>query len=226
MNTHARAIVIVFSMCCFGAGFAHERLPAIVATYSQAGEESSSEPVTWELRRGADCVLATNGKSGISERWQRDEEGRVWYRRIFHSEEKIVEYQPTDLRLGNVDREWTRIASILDPEVLQTLELQAHRPQLHGRNASVYRGTRDGESWEVWWLAVEEIPARVRISTAAGASVLQLVKLDLVEFDSAICDAPSTAHFESIDFADLGDRHGDPIIESMLKRQGSLGHKH
>lgn len=226
MNTHARAFVIVFSMCCFGAGIAQERLPAIIATYSQAGEGSNGESLTWELRRGADCVLATNSKSGISERWQRDEEGRVWYRRIFHAEEKIVEYQPTDLRLGNVDREWTRIASVLEPRVLQALELQSHRPQVHGRDASVYRGTRDGNGWEVWWLAAEEIPARVRISTAAGASVLQLIKLDLVEVNSAICDAPNTAHFELIDFADLGDRHGDAVIESMLKRQGNLGHRH
>jgi hypothetical protein len=223
--TPLSVMTLIAFVCCSPVS-AESSLPAISAVFSLAVENTRLEPRTWELRRGASCVLTLDASSSVSERWRRDSAGRLWYQQIFPTEKKIVEYQPTDLALNKIERQWSRVASVLDPRELQQFSRQPQRTDVHGRAADVYIGKRDGNEWEVWWLSAESIPARVRITTPTGVSVLQLVSLGELHREAADCELPSTADFEHIDFADLGDRHGDPVIETLMKRAGNLTHHH
>jgi hypothetical protein len=208
---------------------AFDALSPLTATYvveRPRRDESRSQTFAWQLHRSASCVVANDSESRVSEQWSRDPEGRIWYKRIFHREKKVIEYQPADLRLGGVDAKWSRIASVIDPAELESMSLKAERQTFEGRSVSVYHGLRDGMQWEVAWLTGEQLPVQVRIQGERGHYSLRLQKLEAANASAApMCSASDVQGFETIDFADIGDRHGDPFIEGLMKYEGfSHGH--
>jgi hypothetical protein len=207
-----------------------EELPSITATYVvERLERGKAAPSSfqWQLHRSASCVIANDSDSRVSEQWNRDEQGRIWYKRIFHKERKVIEYQPADLKIGGVEARWNRIAAVIDPAELQAMTLQSESGTFDGRSVSVYRGLRQGAQWEIAWLAGEQLPERIRIEGEGGRYLLQLRKLTIETTDAVSCRSGDLAGYETIDFADIGDRQGDPFIEGLMKYEGfSHGHGH
>lgn len=208
---------------------AASELPPITATYRverKQGDAAGVATFEWKFRRSPSCVAADDERALVSEQWQRDEQGRIWYKRIFHKEKKVIEYQPADLGIGGVESKWSRIASVLEPAELEGMKLQEQTAGFEGRTVSVYRGTRQAKSWEVQWLAAEQIPARISVGEqgSPGYYSLSLLSLSRGNADASICGADLT-NYETIDFADIGDRQGDPFIAALMKYEGfSHGH--
>lgn len=107
---------------------------------------------------------------------------------------------------------------MIDPRAVTSLLLADGEKEVLGRTAEVHRGTQNGEQIEVWWLPMESLPAFVTRSNGG-----QIATLRLLSIGARAGDAPaakqSTADYEIIDFSDVGDRHGDPFIEALLKQE-------
>lgn len=211
---------------------ASEVLPPITATYvveRLRAEAATPSSFQWQLHRSASCVIANDSDSRVSEQWMRDDQGRIWYKRIFHKERKVIEYQPAELRIGGVEAKWNRIASVVDPAELQLMTLQPSTDSFDGRPVSLYRGVRSGMPWEISWLAEQQLPVRIKIEREGGRYLLQLRKLSVgtANAEAFGCKGNDLQGYDAIDFADIGDRQGDPFIEGLMKYEGfSHGHSH
>lgn len=201
----------------------------LMATYrleTTSKSEAAARSLQWQLRRAAGCVVVSDDQGRVTERWDRDAQGRIWYRRIFHVEKKVIEYQPADLRMAAVEAEWARIAGIIDPRELQQLTLQPTSSTFEGEVVATYRGMRAGVPWEIGWLATEGIPERIVVRGPGGDSTLRLITKEHSPAQAGVCDIPGLTDYDTIDFADIGDRHGDPFIERLMKYEGLMhGHR-
>jgi hypothetical protein len=210
---------------------AASELPPITATYRverKQGDAAGVSTFEWTLRRSPSCVAADDERARVSEQWRRDDAGRIWYQRIFHKEKKVIEYQPADLGIGGVESKWSRIASVIEPAELDGMQLQEQTVGFEGRTVFVYRGTRQTKLWAIQWLEAEQIPARISVGEPGepGYYSLALLSMRRESSDLNFCGGDLTS-YETIDFADIGDRQGDPFITALMKYEGfSPGHRH
>lgn len=222
----------VLSALLAGPAYSHEaELKAVEAQYRSATlDEATGSPrrtIDWQFDRTGNVVSIAAPAEQRSEQWVRDNEGRVWYTRIFHREKKIVEYEPVDLKLSGLDDSWGRIESLIDSKVLAALQRADTKTEYFGHQATLYRGKLNDVEITVYWLDELAVPAFLEERTLKGRSTLELRGIsDVVEGSSATRPA-ALEGYERIDFSDLGDREGDPFVESLMKYDGLwMGHGH
>jgi hypothetical protein len=199
----------------------------VAATYvlraSSGSEERAAEFV---LVRTEQVVEVQDKASGMVERWERDPSGKVFYSRIFLDAGKIIEFQPADFASAGVTDNWETIRSVLSPASLQELTARGHGRTLDVRT-DLYRGEVEGARVAVAWIADIGLPAQIERKGAAARSRLQLTSLERGSAASAfLVPKAQVESFEHIDFADLGDREGDPVIEGLLAQSGLALHSH
>lgn len=221
-------VAVVSACVLWTTGYADSEAPPLVAAYRLETRETGpndapARSLTWELRRASKCVVVSDAERRVTERWDRDEQGRIWYRRIFHEERKVIEYQPADLRLGGMEARWAPIASVIDPAELGELVRDVRTEVFQGQEVAVYRGLRRGVPTEIGWLAAESIPERIVLEGKIGTSTLRLISIE--PSAAQVCGRLDFDGYETIDFADIGDRHSDAFLERLMRYEG-FGHGH
>ena len=196
---------------------------AYVLRASSGSEQRSAEFV---LVRTDQVVEVQDKASGIVERWARDPSGKVFYSRIFLDAGKVIEFQPADFTSAGVTDNWDTIRSVLPIASLQELTARGHGRSL-GVRTDLYRGDLEGTKVTVAWIADIGLPAQIERKGSAARSRLQLTSLERGSDALAHLAAKSQIDsFEHVDFADLGDREGDPVIEGLLVQSGLALHAH
>ena len=199
----------------------------VAATYmlraSSGSEQRSAEFV---LVRTDQVVEVQDKASGIVECWTRDPSGRIFYSRIFLDAGKVIEFQPADFASAGVTDSWDTIRSVLPIASLQELTARGHGRTL-GVRTDLYRGEVEGAKVSVAWISGIGLPAQIERKRAAARSRLQLTSLERGS-EALVHRVPQSRidSFEHIDFADLGDREGDPVIEGLLAQSGLALHAH
>ncbi|MBI3247470.1 MAG: hypothetical protein HYZ50_13290 [Deltaproteobacteria bacterium] len=164
---------------------------------------------------------STTGEAG--QIWELSPKEQVSYQRIFRDAKRVIEYTSGALRSLGEAPEWRKIASLIDPALIGFELKGGEEIEVLGRRAYRYVGQVDGQELEVWWLAHEGIPARLRQTGKNYEEVMQLKELH------ALSQAPwlrnETAGYELIDYADLGDKESDPFVRALLHGQ-TLPHGH
>lgn len=199
----------------------------VAATYALRASSGSEQRVAeFVLVRTDEVVEVQDKASGIVERWSRDPSGHVFYSRIFLDAGKVIEYQPADFVSAGVNDSWDTIRSVLPIESLQELTARGHGRTL-GVRTDLYRGDVEGARISVAWMPDIGLPAKVERKNAAARSRLQLTSLE--RGSAALAHRVPQSRidsFEHVDFADLGDREGDPVIEGLLAQSGLALHAH
>jgi hypothetical protein len=178
------------------------------------------------LIRAEDVVEVQDQASGTVERWERDPTGKLFYSRTFIEAGKIIEFMPADFASAGISDEWDTIRSVLSPTRLGEMRPAGHGRMLGLRTAR-YREEVDGMRIAIEWLATEALPAR--ISRRGSGISTDLVLKQLIRGDDALealTPASRLGTFERIDFADLGDREGDPVFEQLIAQGGMALHRH
>ena len=118
------------------------------------------------------------------------------------------------------------VRTVTGTAVLDQLEPRGNR-RVAGHRAAVYRGTLDGVSTELGWIAELQLPARVERRVGDDRQELRLTGLEQGEAAAMrFMTREQLQAYESIDFADLGDRHGDPFVERVMNHGGLQLHTH
>jgi hypothetical protein len=190
---------------------------------TRAGQTSTSRFV---LVREEDRVEVQDLASGVVERWQRDAGGRLFYLRIFKADRKAIEFQPADLAMAGVTDRWDLVRSVVSPALRDELQYRGQR-RFRGRTAESFRGTRDDLTTELLWLADLEVPARVVRKRDGERSTLELTALEHgLAAAQRFLPRDELQQYEHIDFADLGDRHGDPFVQRVEQQGRLVLHEH
>ncbi len=178
----------------------------------------------WLFSRNANRIEVTNPAQQVGEAWLRD--GKTdFYQKIFHSDRKIVEYQQEDLSALNVPVNWETNALMIDPRVLEQLQVRSAR-RIDGHPALVLAGKEGSVNYDVVWLTDLNIPYRLHKRDRFGEEETTSLAA-LLDVANANQYAPAADGYEVIDYADLGDRERDPFVARIQQQlPGEHTHTH
>lgn len=170
---------------------------------------SASE--TWYFQRSPQRVTLIRGD--IEEHWMRDDRGTVRFERVFHVDQRVVDYTAGELSTLGIDVSWDALATFIDARELALLKPAAASRGLRGAAAPQrFSGKSASRSVDVEWSAHAGLPARLTRVAPSGR-----VQFDLLESHA---NAPASwpvaglrsADYLHVDSADFGDMEYDAFV--------------
>lgn len=181
----------------------------------------------WYLSRTARRVESANTGTRQNEVWEQSAPTQYFLTRIFHDDQRIVEYTPGELKTRNVEPDWVQLASVIPAQWLGKLKRSGER-QMFGQTATHYRGRIGAESINLWWLEQSRLPATLLRSGPQGRIAMQLKELRAqAPATWPLIDETKIASYGKIDASDFGDMESDPFVARLLQQEGhEHGHAH
>lgn len=207
------------------------QLPALAAEFettvveADAHEHSETPaPHIWRFWRGPKFVetLDLNDQSGDS--WTKAADGTISYQSLFHDQKQLIDYVPGDLKAIGSELDWSALATLLNSAMIAPLRADGTE-QVLGRTAIHYQSNDPAKPIEVLWLVQEQLPAMIKYTDNGHIVTTRLTAI----YPLAQSPWPyqRAADYRSTDFADLGDKEGDPFIKSIQhKLKGGHNHVH
>ena len=192
----------------------------VVARYRVTLIEPAATPrdaQDWTFVREANRIAI--GKGNVEELWLRAPNGSISLQRVFHDEQRVIDYPAGELRALGVAADWAALASFVDP--------QADRSRCP---AATNANTADPDP-VCAWNADAQLPAHWTQTLPRGASV-RYVLIGWLRTAPPDWPMPGVrgADYLHIDAADFGDMPYDPAVrkaEALDIRagwRGSHGH--
>lgn len=216
-----------------GAVQADQSLEATACVYlidtSSAQKPEQHHTTPWYFWRSDNRVETRDAHGENGEVWESDPRGQISYTKLFHPAGKAIDYTPGDLRALAINTDWNQIKSIIDPQLLGTHLKRSGEQTVDGQRAERYAGAVDGVSTEVLWLPEMKLPARIEKTRGGGGVTVSLRMAECKPLASAPWTMTSDTRMQSyqhIDYADLGDKEGDPFVKNILHQTERLHHEH
>ena len=224
------ALALFVTALATGAAMAHEapaaallRLSAspaplaaryLVTVTPAATRGAKREPVRhheWCFVRDATQVALLKGN--IDEAWHRDARGDLSFERVFHDEQRVVDYSAGELRTLGVQADWVALSSFVDPRELVALKVVARSGGNGPHERTRLRGTTLGEVVTIDWRPAVQLPALVLREGKGGGST----RIELAEAAGAVpaaCPEPGarSAAYLRMDAADFGDMDYEAVV--------------
>lgn len=174
----------------------------------------------WYLWREADSIETANAAVAQNDIWQRVRGNEYNYRRVFHNDQRVVDYTAGEIKTRHAEPDWSKLASVISPQLLQELKRGASKT-LFGQKAVRYTGKLGGQSIELWWLEQAQLPARLQMTRTGQRMTLALKELH----NKAPAAWPRAteeriADYGLIDAADFGDMESDPFVARVMRQDG------
>lgn len=195
------------------------RYRVTVSTPSQPARRSVGQ--AWTFHRSASQIALLKGP--IDEIWHRDAQGQVSFERVFHAEERAVDYSAGELATLGVTADWTALSSFVDPQLLARLRLVAQRGS-GAQHRLVFAGTVNAAAYRIVWRPALQLPERVLRSEPGG----RWTEIVLEAFAGAAPAAwPSagsrSAAYLRLDAADFGDMAYETVVRQSEALDARLG---
>lgn len=182
-------------------------LPDVQAHYTMRLLDAQGQPLleqawTFERRAGVqDTRLVSLRKGDIEELWQRDARGAVSLARVFHPQQRAVDYTAGELVTLGIDADWPAIERLVDPRLAGCAGRDATAPEV---------------AWRDGW----GVPERyVRVDAQQRRSELTLVSVQAPQGDTPTVPIA----FDRVDAADFGDRPWDAFVRHAEARDVRAG---
>lgn len=174
----------------------------------------------WYLWREADSIETANAAVGQNDIWQRVRGNQYNYRRVFHKDQRVVDYTAGEIKTRHAEPDWSKLASVISPQLLQELKRGASKT-LFGQKAVRYSGKVGGQSIDLWWLEQAQLPASLQMTRTGQRMTLALKELHS-EAPAAWPRATDEriADYGQIDAADFGDMESDPFVARVMQQDG------
>ena len=179
----------------------------------------------WYLWREADRIETANAAVGQNDIWYRVRGNEYNYRRVFHKDQRVVDYTAGEIKTRHAEPDWSKLASVISPQLLQELKRGASKT-LFGQKAVRYSGKVGGQNIDLWWLERTQLPARLEMTRSGQRMSLALKELH-VSAPASWPRATETriADYGMIDAADFGDMESDPFVARVMQQDGH-NHSH
>jgi hypothetical protein len=151
-------------------------------------------------------------KGAIDEVWHRDEQGQMSFERVFHDEQRAVDYSAGELTTLGVQAQWSALATFVDPRSLAGLRVVS-RTGAGATERVRLAGAVGGDTLRVEWLPALQLPARLTRTDRAGT----MTDMRLVQHAArAPADWPvpgeRSAAYLRLDAADFGDMGYETVV--------------
>lgn len=183
---------------------------------------------TWYFYRDAQRVSLLKGS--VDELWFRDAQQRISFERVFHDDQRVVDYSTGELATLGVTVDWKALSSFVDPSELMQLKVVSRHGQ--GPHALVrLRGQVGRERLTVDWLPALQLPQRLTREVRGGSTVRMELQASAPTPPASwpLVNGRSADYLHS-DAADFGDMGYDPVVRKSEALDARLGwralHKH
>ncbi len=179
----------------------------------------------WYLWREADKIETANTTVGQNDIWSRVRGNDYNYRRVFHNDQRVVDYTAGEIRTRHAEPDWSKLASIISPQLLRELKRGASKT-LFGQKAVRYTGTLGGQKIDLWWLEQAQLPARLDMIRPGQRMSMALKELHRnTPPNWPRVTEEQIADYGMIDAADFGDMESDPFVARIMQQDGH-SHSH
>ena len=201
---------------------------SVTVSQSPSMQTRTTRRADWYFIRDAKQVSLLKG--AIDEAWHRDEQGRIRFERVFHDDQRAVDYSAGELATLDVRVDWAALSTFVDPRELWPLKLVSVR----GRGADErvqLRGAAGGETLIVEWMPALQLPARLTRTSKEGA----VTRIELQQHFSEVpaswpVPGARAASYLRLDAADFGDMDYETVVKKSEALDIRLGwrtaHKH
>jgi len=183
---------------------------------------------TWYFYRDAQRVALLKGS--VDELWFRDAQQRISFERVFHDDQRVVDYSTGELATLGVSVDWTALSTFVDSAELTQLKIVSQHGL--GPHARVrLRGQVGRERLTVDWLPALQLPQALTREVRGGPTVrMELQASSPTPPASWPQPHQKSASYLHLDAADFGDMGYEPVVrksEALDSRLGWRGlHKH
>lgn len=204
------------------------RYAVTIERASVAATRPQPQRHTWYFYRDAQRVALLKGS--VDEVWFRDSQQRVSFERVFHEDQKVVDYSTGELATLHVKVDWAALSTFVDPSELAQLQLVSKQGK--GRDVRLHLQGRVGqERVTVEWLPAMQLPLSLIRQVKGGPTVrMRMVESASSPLPSWPVVGLSSANYLHLDAADFGDMDYDPVVRKSEALDTRLGwrpsHKH
>jgi len=187
--------------------------------HEQNEHESHVDKVIWRFWRDSQQITIETPQLAMGELWQRDGHS-ITHRKLYHSDQRAIEFQDDDLRMLETTPSWQKLALLLDHKLLEQLTASAIEWS-DGYPIREYAGKAAETEWHIVMRMDLGLPLLIERQHEGFSERTEL--LHVYTLNAAPWQPTSTAAYDVIDFADLGDKESDPFV---IKVQSQMGHDH
>ncbi len=162
-------------------------------------------------------------KGAIDEVWHRDAQGHVSFERIFHDEQRAVDYSAGELATLGVQADWAALTSFVDQRSFAALRIVSRTGS--GATERVrLAGAVGGEALRVEWLPALQLPARLMRTGRSGAVTdIRLVQHATQAPAGWPVPGQRSAAYLRLDAADFGDMNYERVVRQSEALDVRLG---
>ena len=190
------------------------RYQVTISRRDPASKKLRSASETWYFQRSPQRVTLIRGD--IEEHWMRDERGTLRFERVFHADQRVVDYTAGELTTLGIDVSWDALATFIDARELALLK-PAGAPRglrgLRGAGATQsFNGKSAGRSVDVEWSAQAGLPVRLTRVSPTGRVQFELLESHASAPASWPVAGLRSADYLHVDSADFGDMEYDAFV--------------
>ena len=189
----------------------------VTITRRDASKRLRSVVEVWTFQRAEQRITLIRGD--IEEHWMRDERGTVRFERVFHADQRVVDYTAGELATLGIDVSWDALATFVDSRELATLKLAGGGPRATQR----YSGKAGSRSIDVEWSAQAGLPVRLTRASADGRAHFELLESHASAPASWPIPGVRSVDYLHVDSADFGDMDYDAFVRKAEAFDVRLG---
>lgn len=200
---------------------AHALAP-IAARYDLKVNQTNTD---WYLWRENDSIETANAAVAQNDIWHRVRGNEYTYRRVFHKDQRVVDYTAGEIKTRHAEPDWSKLASVISPALLRELK-KGNSKSLFGQKAVRYTGKLGGQAIDLWWLEQAQVPASLQMTRPGQRMTLALRELHAKSPAAwPRVTEERIADYGQIDAADFGDMETDPFVARVMQQDGH-NHSH
>jgi len=166
------------------------------------------------LWRDTNRVAHQYAQTQVTEGWELVSPKLIKASRYFDNQQRTIEYQPGEVVHGKKETDFSARNQLISDTLMANLTLES----IGSSECDIqqnYSGSNRNKSIQLSWLKQQKLIQSMRIK---GKHTNQLWQLKNVKHDSLLVQAffNKRDHYQSTDFADIGDDHTDPFLTRML----------
>ena len=181
------------------------RYQVTISRRDPSSKKLRSASQTWYFQRSPQRITLIRGD--IEEHWMRDERGTVRFERVFHADQRVVDYTAGELATLGIDVSWDALATFIDARELALL-----KPGGASRAMQRVSGKSAGRSVDVEWSTQAGLPARLTRVAPTGRVQFELLESHASAPASWPVAGLRSADYLHVDSADFGDMGYDPFV--------------
>jgi len=152
--------------------------------------------------------------TGVTEVWEKTNNGLLRLVRYFDKHHRGIEYQPNEINNGKGDKNWDVKSQLIADKLIKSMHKKSEKGKVC-ENIINYTLKTNNKKINLNWLTQQNL-----IKTYSETSALGKIKWELIEVTTDKKQINNVfsirSDYQTTDYADIGDNESDPFLMKMI----------